>query len=110
MASAKQQVGVRPGYKARERRVRVEERREPSQLQKIVGVVLSNARDVREFVADEIVYATMDTIRLWEWLRYELGFRTTQRVKPMVYELEQFVHERELMNTDGPLVRDQAKI
>ena len=41
-----------------------------------------NAREMREFAADEIVYATMDTIRLVNYLRYEFGLaggrRTTQ--------------------------------
>ena len=76
MAIAKQSAGVSFGYKPKAKRV---ERRKPTWLQRMVGTLGANAREMREFAADEIVYETMDTIRLFKYLRYELGLAGPRR-------------------------------
>jgi hypothetical protein len=93
MAIARQQVGVRQGYRARERRVILEERRTLTKLQWIAAGLLSNAREIRDAIADEIVYATMDTVRVLEWLRYEFGFRGVRRGKRAAHGGEQAPQE-----------------
>lgn len=76
MAIAKQTAGVTFGYKPKVKQV---ERRKPTLLQRIVATCIVNAREMREFVADEIVYETMDTIRLLRYLRYEFGWAEGRR-------------------------------
>ncbi len=84
MAIAQRQVSVTRGYKEKAKRV---ERREPNVLQRVVRSLRTNAREISAYVADEIVYATMDTLRVLNYLRYELGFKTRARVEPVVHEL-----------------------
>ncbi len=76
MAIAKQSAGVTVGYKSKAKRV---ERRKPTLLQRVIGACIANAREMREFVADEIVCETMDTIRLFKYLRYEFGWKNGRR-------------------------------
>jgi hypothetical protein len=76
MAVAKQQVGgvqgVRRGYRVNKHRVMPAE---VSKVQRLVSTCRSGARELRGFVEDEIVYATMDTLRVLSYLKYELGSR-----------------------------------
>ena len=76
MAIAKQSAGVTIGYKPKVKQV---ERRKPTLLQRMVVSLIANAREMREFAADEIVYATMDTVRLLNYLRYEFGLAGVRR-------------------------------
>lgn len=80
MAIAKQSAGVTIGYKPKVKQV---ERRKPTRLQRMVMSLLANAREMREFAADELVYATMDTMRLLKYLRYEFGLAGMRRRTPV---------------------------
>lgn len=110
MALAQRHVGVTRGYKVKVKRV---ERAEPETPRWVVRAVVSlraGARELRELFMDEIVYATIDTLRVMNFVRYELGFRTRARVEPMVQELEQFVAEHDLIHEVGTLQTEQARI
>lgn len=85
MALAQRQAGVTQGYKEKAKRV---ERNEPSFLSRVVKILVSNAREIREFVVDEIVYATIDTIHVARYVKYQLGFRKRIHVEPLVTERE----------------------
>lgn len=76
MAIAKPSSGVTIGYKPKAKRV---ERRKPTWLQWTAAGVIRNGRELCEFAADEIVYATMDTARLLNYLRYEFGLAGMRR-------------------------------
>jgi hypothetical protein len=104
---AKRQAGVTRGYKAKANRL---ESGGPSLLQRAVTSLLSGAREIREYVVDEIVYATMDTARLLQYLRYELGFKTRSRVQPVVHELEHFVHDHDLIHEVGTFSTEQVRV
>jgi hypothetical protein len=107
MAIAKQPVSVTRGYKAKAKRV---VRREPSLWQTVGMSLRQGARELREFVVDEIVYATMDTLRMINYLRWELGFRTRARVEPVVQELEHFVHDHELIHDVATFNKEQVRV
>ncbi|TAH49561.1 MAG: hypothetical protein EYC68_16745 [Chloroflexota bacterium] len=107
MAIAQRQAGVTRGYKSKTKRAA---RCEPSLWQRIVKSLRVSAREMREFVVDEIVYETMDTLRVLDYLRYELGFRTRTRVKPVVHELEQFVYDHELIHEVGTFSAEQVRV
>ncbi len=107
MAITKQQIGVTRGYKAKTKRV---EKHEPSVFQIVLTSLHASAREIRDFVRDEMVYATMDTARVLNYLRYELGFRTRTRVEPLVQEVEQFVHEHELIHENGTLATEKIRM
>jgi hypothetical protein len=109
MAIAQRQVGVTRGYKAKAKAKRAE-RRDSPELAKFLASLRQGARELREFVSDEIVYATMDTLRLMRYVRYELGFRTRARVAPVVQEIEHFVHDHELMHDVGTLGTEQVRV
>ena len=107
MAIAKQQIGVTRGYKPKTKRV---EKRERSVFHNMLATLRASAREFRAFIADEIVYATMDTARVLNYLQYELGFRTRTRVEPVMHELEQFVHEHELIHESGTLATEKIRM
>lgn len=107
MAIAQRQVGVTRGYRSKAKRA---ERRYLPQVAKVTASLKQGARELGELVADEIVYATMDTLRLMQYVRYELGFRTRARVEPVVHEIEHFVHDHELMHEVGPLTTEQVRV
>ena len=101
MAIAKQSAGVTFGYKPKAKRV---ERRNSTWLQRIVGMCIVNAREMREFVADEIAYETMDTIRLLNYLRYEFGLAGPRR---MVNDERRTMAENQVVGwSDGQVVTD----
>lgn len=105
MAIAKKQVSVTQGYKPR---TRVGTPRKANALQRALTSLGQNAREVCEFITDEIVYATMDTVRVLNYLRYEFGFRARARVEPVVHELEHFVHEYDLVHDVGTYSAEQV--
>jgi hypothetical protein len=76
MALAQRQAGVTHGYQEKVKRV---QKTEPTLLQLVVKTLLTNARDIREFIADEIVYETLDTLHLLRYIKYQLGFRPRRR-------------------------------
>lgn len=84
MALAQRHAGVVKGYQAKAKRI---EKVEPSFLQVAVKTLVSSAREIREFMVDEIVYETMDTVRLVRYLKYQLGFRP-RRAKPAATKRE----------------------
>lgn len=103
MAIAKQSMGVTVGYKPKVKQV---ERRKQTLLQRAALSLSANAREIREFVADEIVYATMDTARLLNYLRYEFGLagvRRTVDVRRMTSDEGRSAIKR-LETTDGRVV------
>lgn len=104
MAIAKQQPGVTRGYRTKAQRAMP---RKPTMVRRIVMSLRQGARELHEFVTDELVYATIDTVRILNFLRWELGFRTRARVEPVVHELEHFVHDHETLNSEQ--VRALAK-
>ena len=79
MAIAKQTTGVTIGYKPKAKKG---ERRKLTLLQRVVVTLIANAREIRAFAADEIVYVTMDTVRLLQYLRYEFGLAGIRRRTP----------------------------
>ncbi len=85
MALAQRHAGVTQGYRVKVKRV---ERTEPAWMVVAWGNVKSSARELRELVRDEIAYATMDTMRVLEYLKYELGFRERKKPAPVVRERE----------------------
>lgn len=107
MAMAKHNAGVRQGYPTKTKRA---VKRAPSVWLRAAASFKQSARALREFGRDELVYATMDTVRLLNSLRYELGFRTRTRVEPMVQELEHFVHDHELLHDVGAFGAEQVRV
>ena len=105
MAIAKPSAGVTIGYKPKVKQV---ERRKPTLLQRVVVSLLANAREMREFAADEIVYATMDTVRLLHYLRYEFGWAQGRRRTEGRFAPERLVTiESQVVGwSDGPVVAD----
>src|SRR5258708_39001166 len=87
MAIAQRYAGVRRGYKTK---TITAARREPTPLQRVVTSLIGGARELRAFVADELVYETIDTLRVLQYVRYELGFRPQSRSKPTTPEAERF--------------------
>lgn len=107
MAIAKQPVSVTRGYKSKAKRA---QQRKPSLWQRVVMSLRQGARELRAFVADEVIYATMDTARLLNYLRWELGFRTRARVEPVVHDLEHFVHDHELIHDVATFNKEQVRV
>lgn len=107
MALAQRQAGVTRGYKVKGKRA---ERETPAWIGSVVASVRAGARELRGLFVDEIVYATMDTVRVMNFVRYELGFRTRERVEPIVEDLENFVHEHDLIHEVGTLQTEQARV
>lgn len=105
MAIANRTAGVTRGYKVKAKRAA---RNEPSGWQRAGTTLRQGAREIVCFAQDEIVYATMDTLRLLEYLRYELRRETRVRVEPVVQEWESFVHEHELIRDAGTFAVEQA--
>lgn len=101
MAIAKRNAGVTLGYKTKPKRAA---KRGPNVLLRTARMLRQSAYEIVVFAQDEIVYMTMDTLRLLEYLRYELRMETRTRVEPVVQEFESFVHEHELIRHDR--VRD----
>lgn len=107
MALAQRQAGVTRGYKVKVKR---SERATPARVGGVVAKARAGARELRELFVDEIVYATMDTVRVLNFVRYELGFRTRERVEPIVEDLENFVHDHDLIHDVGTLQTEQARV
>ncbi len=105
MAIANRTAGVTRGYKAKAKRAA---RREPNVWQRAVATWRQGAREIACLAQDEIVYATMDTLCLFEYLRYELRLKTRARVEPVVQEWESFVHEHELIRDAGTFAVEQV--
>jgi|GEM_PF-2800611 hypothetical protein len=105
MAIAKRSAGVTRGYKVKINRVA---KHEPNVWQRGLASLQQGAREIVAFTRDEIVCATIDTLRLLEYLRYELRLGTRTRVKPVVRELETFVQEHELLRDVGTFAVEQA--
>lgn len=97
MAIVKQQASVTRGYKPKGQRTAP---RKLSLWQRINLSVRQGARELREFVTGELVYATMDTVRLLNFLRWELGFRTRARVEPVVHNVEHSAREQDTFNQE----------
>jgi hypothetical protein len=105
MAIAQRHAGVTRGYKAKPKKAG--KPRTVVLVRLMVGI-RRGARELAGYVRDEIAYATMDTARLVEYLRAELGLRTRARVLPVAQELENFVHERDLIHDIGNLTAEQV--
>jgi hypothetical protein len=110
MALAQRQVGVTRGYKVKVNRVEREEPETPAWIAQVGSSLRAGARELCELFADEIVYATMDTVRVMNFVRYELGFRTRERVEPVVHDLENFVQAHDLIHEVGTLQTEQAGV
>jgi hypothetical protein len=105
MAIAKRSAGVTRGYKVKTKRA---VKREPGVWQRGLVSLQQSAREIVAFTRDEIVCATIDTLRLLEYLRYEWRIGTRARAKPVVRELETFVQEHELLRDVGTFAAEQA--
>lgn len=92
MAIAQRSVGVRRGYKPKTKSTM---RRESLVLRRVAASLLGGARELGSLVADEIIYATMDTLRVMQYVRYELGFRTQGRVASPLREQESLAPQPE---------------
>lgn len=107
MAIVKQQVSVTRGYQAKAHQVK---EGHPSLLRRALTSLHAGARELRALMVEEIVCATMDTARLLNYLRYELGFRTRTRVQPVRHDLGQFVHEHERMYDMGTFNTEKVRV
>ncbi len=107
MGIAKQQIGVTRGYKAKTKR---SPERAPNASLKILASLRASAREIRAFVAAELVYATMDTARLLNYLTWQFGFRARRRVDPVRHDLELFVHEHELLHDSPTLATEKIRV
>ncbi len=105
MAKAEHSAGVKRGYKPKTKRVT---KPKPNASQRVLRAVRQGTREFVEFARDEVVYATIDTAQLLEYLRYALKRETRTRVKPVVQEWEAFVQEHELVRDVGTFAVDQA--
>lgn len=104
MAMAKRNVSVSRGYKPKSARA---SKRGPNVLSRARVMLRENVREIIEFARDEIVYATMDTLHLFEYVRYTLRRETRSRVAPVVQEWETFVHEHEHVSEVGTFAVEQ---
>lgn len=85
MALAQRQAGVTQGYKEKAKFV---ERAGPTLLERVAKSLVANAREIRRFAADDIVYATIDTLYVMRYLKSHLGFRKRIHIEPLVTERE----------------------
>lgn len=69
MAIAKQAVGVTRGYKSRTQRAA---KQRPNVLERAGSSFQQSARALLNLARAEIVYATIDTMRLLEYMQYAL--------------------------------------
>jgi sugar-specific transcriptional regulator TrmB len=105
MAIAKRNVSVSRGYKPKRARA---SKRGPNVLSRARMMLRENLREIIEFARDEIVYATVDTLHLFEYVRYALRRETRTRVVPVIHELETFVHEHEMANEVSAFAVEQV--
>ncbi|MBI4673866.1 MAG: hypothetical protein HY741_19645 [Chloroflexi bacterium] len=105
MAIANRTAGVTRGYKPKAKRAA---KCEPSVWRRAAASLRQGAREIVAFAQDEIVYATMDTLHLLAYLRYELRIETRTRVEPVVQEWESFVQEHELIRDVGTFAVEQV--
>ena len=105
MAIAERNVSVSRGYKSKSARAA---KRGPNILQRAKVLLRQSAHEIIEFARDEIVYATIDTLHLFEYVHYALRRATRTRVAPVIQDLETFVHEHEMTNEVSVFAVEQA--
>ena len=88
--------GVKRGYKPKQKSVK---RREFDFVQQSAVILNQFARETLAFLADEIVYATIDTLHVLRYLRAEFRRALRKRVASRNYP----VHEYELGHESGTL-------
>ncbi len=91
--------GVKRGYKPKQKLVK---RREFDFVQQSVIILNQFAREALAFLTDEIVYATIDTLRVLRYLRAEFRRAPRKRVASRNYP----VYEYELGYESGTLAAE----
>jgi hypothetical protein len=97
---------VRPGYSPRQARPRRSREAPPSRVNPSLRRV---ARGIRQTVADEIVYATIDTIRLWRYLRFQMGARSRPDARTVGNAADPVGRKREAHPETGALAAEQIR-
>ncbi|GIL15846.1 MAG: hypothetical protein BroJett039_10190 [Chloroflexota bacterium] len=105
MAIAKSNVGVTRGYKPKRARAA---QRGPNVWRRVTMGLRQNAHEMIEFARDEIAGAALDTMQLWEYLRYISRRATRTRVAPVIHELETLAHGHEMTNDLTAFAVEQA--
>jgi hypothetical protein len=97
MAIATWEAGVKPGYKTKRAA-----KHGLSVWRRTHRIMFSTARELSEFLQDEIVYATIDTLRLLEAVRYIARIRRAPADRAV--REWRMVHEHEGMLETGGLL------
>ncbi len=106
MAIAQKHNGVTRGYKSKTQRVA---RREPGLRARAWATCRIGARELRALVADEIICATIDTVRVLDFLRVGLGWRTRSHVETL-RAAEPLGYEHELARENARIGMERAGV
>lgn len=84
MAAVTPNMGVTP-----RKQIQAERAVEPGGVRTVLSTCRQGAREIAALLGDEIVYATIDTLRVVLWLRYQLGIDRRAYKTPLQMEREQ---------------------